>query len=152
MFLAFMAPNVSNIPETKCFKHSRPEWEKAIREIVQGGNWEATSSSDSLRVTSCELRANSAAHEVDYFQFVAIVELSFVPAVAGKEVAVEFYGDAVGLEAKFGKKRSDREAGREFAVFAVYCELHLIDHARAGTPVPLRTGFRASGVLARAEK
>jgi hypothetical protein len=30
-------PNVSNIPETKCLKHFRPELEKAIREIVQEG-------------------------------------------------------------------------------------------------------------------
>jgi hypothetical protein len=95
-------------------KHFRPEWGKAIREIVQQGV------TTRLLAASCQPTAD----EVDDFQSVVIRKLRLGPARSRNEVAVEFDGDAVGLEAKFGQERGYAEVGGKFAVFAVDDELH----------------------------
>ena len=53
-------------------------------------------------------RSKSAANEVDDLQLVAIGEARFVPSIAGKEIAVEFDSDAVGLHTKLIEKSGDR--------------------------------------------
>lgn len=55
--------------------------------------------------------AATAAHEVDDFQVVSIFQRRFRPAVAGDDVAVEFYSYAVGLHGEGLDQRREREGG-----------------------------------------
>lgn len=73
-----------------------------------------------------------AAYEVDDFELIAVGEMGLVPAVAGKEVAIEFYGYAVSLEVEFGEEKGDCEVGAEFPVFAVEGEFHSATVACSG--------------------
>ena len=49
-------------------------------------------------------RPRAAADEVDDFEFVAIGELGFGPAVAANEFAIQFDGDAIGFHAELCNK------------------------------------------------
>lgn len=71
----------------------------------------------------------TTADEVDDLQLVAFVELSFYPAVARHDVAVQFHGHAVGFHAEdfdegYERKRIGRPA--EIALFAVDVKFHWV--------------------------
>lgn len=66
----------------------------------------ALQTATSLRMTVRRMYSgpNAPAHKMDDFELVAIGKLRSVPAVAGKEVAVEFDSDPVGLHTKLNEQ------------------------------------------------
>jgi hypothetical protein len=73
----------------------------------------------------------AAPDEVDYFEVVAVFEMSLRPAVAGDDVAVQFDGYAVGLHFQGLDQGYEGEAGArrgvgEGAGFSVDVKIHFI--------------------------
>ncbi len=68
----------------------------------------------------------TAADEVDDFEAVAFVQLSFRPAIARDDVAVEFDSDAIGFHAELLDEVCDRERGANVEGFwlAVDVDVH----------------------------
>jgi hypothetical protein len=72
-------------------------------------------------------RGEAAADEVNNFQAVAFVELSFGPTIPRHDFAIEFNGDAVGLHAKRFHERGKGEWGwsvAEVALVSVKVKFH----------------------------
>ncbi len=82
------------------------------------------------------LKAGATADEVDDLEAVALLESGLRPAVAGDDIAVELYGNAVGFHAELVEQRGKGELGWEIALFPVNVKLHgVIFACRAGTPM-----------------
>ncbi len=65
----------------------------------------------------------TAAHEVNDFQLVAVLECCGFPVGARDDVAIEFDGDAIAFHLQFGNELGD-VGGGDLALFAVNSELH----------------------------
>jgi len=65
-----------------------------------------------------------APDEVDDLQAIGVGELGLRPAIAGDDVAVQFYGDAVGFHAELFNERGEGEWAVEVARVSVDVEEH----------------------------
>ena len=73
---------------------------------------------------------SAAADEVDDFQLISFVECGLGPAIARNNVAIQFYGHAVGLHAESFHKRGEGKGRRsvgEVALFPIDLKFHFTE-------------------------